>query len=274
MLKSLPLDKDKNVDKVKKRQAAIDKFEDIPITEPKNEYFQELDENNLFLIRLTKELQKINDSCEAIAKDIFSDKNYIDPNFDLYHDKANIMAKIDRVFQEMLFQKKSKEAFNILKKSVEEYPREGASPESWDQALKAINACRENEIFYFFETLFESFRLENLSQEDIAETNRFLLLNIKRLMAQQHSMSNLLFVTNIIMKSAKSFSQDSYSVNETKRLFEKLVDFWRVNSHYYQENSRSGDKKRNLDIDFYRDYIQQADYFREELSKLVEDLLL
>lgn len=271
------------VDKVGLRLASSEKQKRAPavpiesesdlISEPLLEKREDiLNPKNLFLIQLTKQLKKLNENCEVIAEDIFTDNNYIDPQFELYKKPGAIILKIDRVFREMLLQNKSKQAFEILKEGIENASSEGIAPNIWGEALRYIDVCRENEVFYFFETLFESFRYNNLKSVDRIVVIKHFLANVQTLLSQQQTMSNLLFVTNLVIKSTKALEVEEYIRSEAKRLFDDLIDYWRVNTHYYQENSEG--KKKILENDFYKDYFRQTEYYHQELNRLLEEVLL
>lgn len=228
--------------------------------------------DNLLLINLTRQLQELNKGCEGVAEQIFQDNNYIDPQFEMYGDAERVKGKIDRVFKEMLLQVKAKKAFDILKTSIDNSQEGSVAPKAWDKALKNLDVCRENEIFYFFETMFESFRYDQLSEKEKTDVISYFLKNINGLLGQQQTMSNLLFITNLVIKSTRAISAEEYLINDAKRIFDDLVDFWRINVSFYQEQEGEG-KDKKLGVDFYRDYIRQSEYYHQELNKIIEELL-
>lgn len=272
------------LDKVELKQSAASKAPSQVTPEPEISKGVAEDENrqdflnskNLFLIQLTRQLKKINENCELVAEKIFEDNNYIDPQYKLYKRPDQVIQKIDRVFHEMLLQNKSKQAFDLLKQDIERAGNEGVAPQTWTEALRHIDVCRENEVFYFFETMFESLRYKQVKAAERRKVITHFLGKVKLLLAQQQTMSNLLFVTNLVIKSTKLLPVEDYIKGEAKRLFDDLIDYWRVNTHYYQENRGSKQKQEasTLEVDFYRDYFRQTEYYHQELNKLLEEVLL
>lgn len=272
------------IDKVSTKLSGVTKINRSPAIPAQSvEYFDKEDVkkdrqdfwrgDNPLLIQLTRQLKRINKSCEKIAENIFKDNNYIDPQFELYSKPEDILLLMNRVFNEMLIHSESKKAFDLLKSDIDKAPNEGVAPQTWDGVLRSIDVCRENEVFYFFETMFESFRYDQLTKSDKKKVVKRFIEHLQNLLNQQQSMTNLLFITNLIIKGSKGLGAEEYLISEGKRIFDDLIDFWRINVHYYQEQN-SDQKKKTKGIDFYRDYIRQTEYYNQELRKIIEDLLI
>lgn len=269
-------------DKISVKVSSLDKIKRSPAIPDRLSRYSErkqINPNNLqikanpLLNQLTKRLEAINKNCQILAEGIFKDNNYIDPNYKLYRNPDGVLSVMRKVFDEMLIQYESKEAFSLLKLDIKNTKIQGDAPSIWDGVLKNIDVCRENEVFYFFETMFESFRLEHFGKSKKRKVIQYFIQHLAKLLNHQQSMTNLLFITNLVIKSARSLSVDEYIISEGKKIFDDLVDFWRINAHYYQEQN-NGQKKKAKGIDFYRDYIRQTEYYNQELRKVIEDLLL
>jgi hypothetical protein len=177
------------VDKVSRQMSALKKISRAPAILPKEAKETKsfdpvgqkdfLQADNPLLIQLTRQLQRINKSCEKVAEDIFQDNNYIDPQFELYGNPEKILKMMGRVFNEMLVHKESLKAFTLLKSDIEKSPEDGVAPATWDKVLRNIDVCRENEIFYFFETLFESFRYDHIASSDKKKIVKTFIMRLK-----------------------------------------------------------------------------------------------
>ena len=160
-----------------------------------------------------------------------------------------------------------------LKLDIKNTKIQGDAPSIWDGVLKNIDVCRENEVFYFFETMFESFRLEHFGKSEKRKVIQYFIQHLAKLLNHQQSMTNLLFITNLVIKSARSLSVDEYIISEGKK-FLMIWSTFGESMFTIIKSKIMSQKKKAKGIDFYRDYIRQTEYYNQELRKVIEDLLL
>ena len=70
--------------------------------------------------------------------------------------------------------------------------------------------------YFTFETMFESFRLEHFGKSEKRKVIQYFIQHLAKLLNHQQSMTNLLFITNLVIKSARSLSVDEYIISEGK----------------------------------------------------------
>ncbi|MGB0452224.1 MAG: hypothetical protein ACPGJV_00810 [Bacteriovoracaceae bacterium] len=207
-------------------------------------------------------LKSENVQCLKDIERIFADQNYIDPEYKMYSNFETMIETLDDVMEKVLINKTSKRSFLELKKDFNSKSEKNLIDPSWKNLLSNIDVCRENEIFYFLETIFEASTIHKWTEEQRELLLQKLFLGSLQILKDQHTLSNILLVSNILKQGLRYLSKDEYLQSEAEALFDDFIRQW----NYFGSFS----KDESPDLQYFRNYFSDAEYYASEVKALFE----
>lgn len=240
----------------KENQRRIEKFTSKPI--PNN-----IDED---LVKWGEFFTKADQKCKELAAEHFSDKLLTEPQSDFYKDPEAVLEKLSLAFREGLDRQKSRGFFDLLQIEVQNCDEKNIK--KMLSLFGDADICREYEVFYFVENVFEATNFYKYSYEQLNQMQGLIFQSLYSLLKDQKTIENSLFVLSILRKVPASWRlmRDDYLLKEIDDYYQEVLDLWKNYGTDYWTEGDTGS------CDYFQDYFIEVEIINSRIEEFLNDL--